>query len=76
MDPLLAPVEGATHQELGGISIDTVQAANGRITLVSAKSGDFPPWQAVSRMRENVRPTPMSLHPLGQRRRHRRLFPQ
>ena len=31
MDTLLAPIEGATHQELGGITVDSVQAANGRI---------------------------------------------
>jgi hypothetical protein len=31
MDTLLAPIEGATHQELGGITIDSVRAANGRM---------------------------------------------
>jgi hypothetical protein len=31
MDTLLAPIEGATHQELGGITVDSMQAANGRI---------------------------------------------
>jgi hypothetical protein len=31
MDPLLAPIEGAEHQEIGGITVDVVQAANGRI---------------------------------------------
>ncbi len=31
MDALLAPIEGATHQELGGITVDSVQAANGRL---------------------------------------------
>jgi len=31
MDTLLAPIEGATHQELGGITIDSVPAANGRL---------------------------------------------
>jgi len=31
MDPLLAPIEGADHQEIGGIMVDVVRAANGRI---------------------------------------------
>ena len=31
MDTLLAPIEGATHQELGGITVDSIQAANGRV---------------------------------------------
>jgi len=31
MDTLLTPIEGATHQELGGITVDSVQAANGRV---------------------------------------------
>jgi hypothetical protein len=31
MDPLLAPIEGADHLEIGGITVDAVRAANGRI---------------------------------------------
>jgi hypothetical protein len=31
MDPLLAPIAGADHQEIGGITVDVVRAANGRI---------------------------------------------
>jgi hypothetical protein len=45
-------------------------------TLVSAKSGDFLPSQAIGRKCENALPTPMSLHALGQMRRHRCFFPQ
>jgi hypothetical protein len=31
MDSLTAPIAGADHQELGGIRVETVRAANGRI---------------------------------------------
>ena len=31
MDTLLAPIAGAARQELGGITIDSIQAANGRV---------------------------------------------
>ncbi len=31
MDPLLTPIEGADRQVIAGITVDTVQAANGRI---------------------------------------------
>ena len=31
MEPLLAPIEGAHHQEIGGMRIDTMPAANGCI---------------------------------------------
>ncbi len=31
MDPMFKPIEGADHQEIGGVKVDTVQAANGRI---------------------------------------------
>ncbi len=31
MDPLLAPIEGADHHEVGGVTVDVVRAANGRI---------------------------------------------
>jgi hypothetical protein len=37
-DPLLAPIEGADHRELGGVEIDIVPAANGRI-----KRAVYPP---------------------------------
>jgi hypothetical protein len=31
MDRLLAPIEGADHHEGGGVTVDVVRAANGRI---------------------------------------------
>ena len=31
MDPLLAAIAGADHQKVGGVTVDVVQAANGRI---------------------------------------------
>ena len=31
MDPLLAPIEGAHHHEVGGVTVDVVRAGNGRI---------------------------------------------
>ena len=30
-DPLLARMTGAEHREVGGVSIDTTRAANGRV---------------------------------------------
>ena len=30
-DPLTAPIPGAEHRELGGVQLDTVRAANGRV---------------------------------------------
>jgi hypothetical protein len=32
VDPLLAPIEGAEHREIGGASQDVIAAGNGRIT--------------------------------------------
>jgi hypothetical protein len=31
MDPRLAPIEGADRHEVGGVRVDVVRAANGRI---------------------------------------------
>jgi hypothetical protein len=31
MDPLLAPVPGADHREVGGVQLDVVKAGNGRV---------------------------------------------
>ena len=31
MDPLLAPIEGADHREVGGVQLDVVRAGNGRV---------------------------------------------
>ena len=38
MDSLLAPIEGADHHEVGGVTVDVVQAADGRI-----KRAVYPP---------------------------------
>src|SRR5262249_4733565 len=46
------------------------------VSLVSAKSGGFPPSKVVSRECEKVWATPMSLHTLGQMHRDGRLFSQ
>src|SRR5918999_4736764 len=48
MDPLLAPIEGAEHHELGGVEIDVVPAANGRI-----KRAVYPPGH---RWSEHLKP--------------------
>ena len=37
-DPLLAPIPGAEHRELGGVQLDTVRAANARV-----KRSVYPP---------------------------------
>ena len=34
MDPLLDPIEGADHREVGGALIDTVRTGNGRVKRV------------------------------------------
>jgi len=34
MDQLLAPIAGADHREIGGVSIDTLRVANGRLKRV------------------------------------------
>ena len=34
MDPLIAPIEGADHRELGGAEIDVARAGNGRVKRV------------------------------------------
>jgi hypothetical protein len=38
VDPLLDPIEGADHREVGGAFVDTVRAANGRV-----KRAVYPP---------------------------------
>ena len=38
MKPLLAPVEGADHREVGGVELDVVKAGNGRV-----KRAIYPP---------------------------------
>jgi len=34
MDPLLDPIEGAEHQEIGGLQVDTARAGNGRLKRI------------------------------------------
>jgi len=38
-DPLLAPIRGAIHREVGGVTIDIEQAANGRVKRVCYPPG-------------------------------------
>src|SRR5213080_3168197 len=38
-DPLTAPIEGATSSSLGGVQVDVVNAANGRIKRVIWPAG-------------------------------------
>jgi hypothetical protein len=38
VDPLLEPIEGADHRDIGGAKVDTVRAANGRV-----KRAVYPP---------------------------------
>ena len=38
MDPLLAPIDGAEHQEAGGVKLDVVRAGSGRV-----KRAIYPP---------------------------------
>jgi hypothetical protein len=34
VDPLLEPIEGAEHREVGGLEVDAVRAGNGRVKRV------------------------------------------
>ena len=38
-DPLLAPIRGAIHREVGGVTIDIEEAANGRVKRVCYPPG-------------------------------------
>jgi hypothetical protein len=38
-DPLLAPMAGAAHREVGGVTIDVAEAANGRVKRVCYPPG-------------------------------------
>jgi len=38
-DPLLAPMSGSDHREVGGVIIDTARAANGRVKRVCYPAG-------------------------------------
>ena len=39
MDTLLAPIAGADHHKVGNITVDSVQAANGRMKRLVYPSG-------------------------------------
>ena len=46
MDPLLAPIAGADHHEVGGLQIDMVRAGNGRMKRIV-----YPPgWRWATHM--------------------------
>ena len=50
MDPLLDPIEGADHREIGGAIVDLARAGNGRV-----KRTVFPPgFRWSTHMRPNV----------------------
>ncbi len=38
-DPLLTPIRGAVHREIGGVTIDIMEAANGRVKRVCYPPG-------------------------------------
>jgi hypothetical protein len=57
MDPLLDPIEGADHREIGGAEVDTVRAANGRV-----KRAVYPPgFRWSTHMAQNVE-TDLCMH--------------
>jgi hypothetical protein len=56
-DPLLARMAGAVHREVGGVSIDTVRAANGRVKRVC-----YPPGFRWSTHMKPVVNTPLCMH--------------
>lgn len=39
MDPLLAPVPGAEHHDVGGVQVDVVRTGNGRVKRVVYPAG-------------------------------------
>jgi hypothetical protein len=39
LDPLLAPIPGADHREVGGVQLDIMPAGNGRVTRSIYKVG-------------------------------------
>lgn len=56
-DPLLAPIEGAQHHELGGVVVDVVPAANGRI-----KRAVYPPGHRWTETLGPIIGTPLCEH--------------
>jgi hypothetical protein len=56
-DPLLARMAGADHREVGGVSIDTTRAANGRVKHVC-----YPPGFRWSTHMKPLVNTPLCMH--------------
>ena len=56
-DPLLARMAGAAHREIGGVSIDTTRAANGRVKRVC-----YPPGFRWSTHMKPLVNTPLCMH--------------
>jgi len=56
-DPLLARMAGADHREIGGVSIDTTRAANGRVKRVC-----YPPGFRWSTHMKPLVNTPLCMH--------------
>ncbi len=56
-DPLLARIAGAEHREVGGVSIDTTRAANGRVKRVC-----YPPGFRWSTHMKPLVNTPLCMH--------------
>src|SRR3972149_4559141 len=57
MDPLLAPIEGADHREVGGAQVDIVRVGNGRI-----KRSVYPPGHRWSTHMKPVVRTDYCMH--------------
>jgi hypothetical protein len=56
-DPLLAPMKGANHRVVGGVTIDIVVAANGRVKRVC-----YPPGFRGSTHMQQIVNTPLCMH--------------
>jgi hypothetical protein len=56
-DPLLAPMVGATHREVGGVTLDVAPAANGRVKRVC-----YPPGFRWSTHMQPVVKTALCMH--------------
>ena len=57
MQPLLGPIEGADHREVGGVQLDVVKAGNGRV-----KRAVYPPGFRWSTHMKKVVGTDLCLH--------------
>ena len=57
MDPLLAAIEGADHQEIGGVALDVVRTGNSRV-----KRAVYPPGFRWSTHMKKVVGTDLCLH--------------